>query len=451
MSNIKTMTEGKPLKLIIAFALPLMLGNVFQQLYTVVDTIVVGNFLSVAGLAAIGAGDWLYWGIFASVQGFAQGFSIKMAQNFGAGKYDKLKGNIADSIILSIIISTIVFIIGQLIVVPVLNILQTPADIIGMTMLYLRTVFFGIPVTMAYNLAASILRSLGDSKTPLNAMIVASITNIILDLTFVVVFKLGIAGAAIATVLAQLVSGLYCLYFIKKIDIIKLTKDDYKSGLMNYFILFKLGYPMAFQNLIIAIGGMIVQSVVNKSGVTFIAGFTATNKLYGLLEIAAVSFGYAMVTYIGQNLGARKIDRIKSGVKAATILSIGISMIISMIMIIFGKNILSLFLSGTPSEVEAAMSVAYKFLCIMSYGLSILYILHVIRSSLQGMGNTFLPMVSGVVEFIMRTSSVLLLPLFIGEMGIFLAESLAWLGADVVLITSYFFIIRKLDKNVDVI
>ncbi len=446
-SKIKSMTEGKPLQLIVAFALPLMLGNVFQQLYTVVDGIVVGNFLSVAGLAAIGAADWLYWGMFSIGQGFAQGFSIKMAQNFGATKIKELKENIADSLVLTLTISTLLIVIGQFIAKPVLVLLNTPDDIIGMTLQYIRIIFCGIGVNMLYNLAAAILRSLGDSKTPLNAMIVASVVNIVLDLVFIVIFKSGIAGAAIATIVGQVVSGLYCLYFIRKIELIKLSKNDFLASLHRYYELFVLGFPMAFQNGIIAMGGMIVQSVVNNYGTSFIGGFTATNKLYGILEIAAVSFGYSMVTYAGQNLGAGKYNRIREGVKAANILAVVTSLVISAIMIIFGKPVLSLFLSGNAEEVSAALQVGYEFLFTMSVLLFILYILHVTRSTIQGMGNTFLPMISGVIEFVMRISCVMYLPSIVGYRGVFIAEPAAWLGADIVLITSYFYLIKKLEKQ----
>lgn len=445
--KVKSMTEGKPIQLIIGFALPLMLGNIFQQFYTVVDGIVVGNYFSVSGLAAIGAADWLYWGIFAMGQGLAQGFSILMAQNFGANKIKQLKENIADSTVLTIVLSFLIFIFGQVIAKPVFVLLKTPADILPISLSYIRCIFCGITVNMIYNLLAAILRSLGDSKTPLNAMIVASVTNIVLDLFFIVVCKMDIKGAAIATILGQIVSGLYCYYFIRKITFIKLSKDDFQASVSRYAHLVKLGLPMALQFGIIAVGGMIVQSAVNSYGTTFIAGFTATNKLYGLLEIAAVSFGFSMVTYVGQNLGANNLERIKQGYRSANIVAIVTSLIISITVIVFGREILSLFLSGEPQQVEIALEFGYQFLCVMAYGLVILYVLHVTRNAIQGLGNTFLPMVSAVVEFVMRISAVFFLPKYLSVTGIFLAEPLAWFGADIVLITSYFYLMHKLQKE----
>lgn len=448
-SHIKSMTEGKPGKLILTFALPLMAGNVFQQLYTVVDTAVVGKFLGVKALAALGASDWLNWMMLGIIQGFTQGFAILMAQEFGAGNFHRLRKVICSSGILSAVFALTLIASGQLIARPVLLLLQTPADILGDTLLYLRIMFLGIPIVMAYNLFACVLRSLGDGQTPLYAMVVASLTNIVLDLLFVMVFRWGIAGAAVATLIAQLVSGAYCLYHISKIQIMKIGAADFRpeQGLPGKLL--KLGFPMAFQNCIIAIGGMIVQFVVNGAGVLFIAGFTATNKLYGLLEIAATSYGYAMITYVGQNLGAGKTDRIRRGMRSALGLALATSVCIGIVMLVFGRLILGCFISGTPEEMEKTMEIAYFYLAVMSICLPILYILHVVRSAIQGMGNTLLPMLSGIGEFAMRTSTALLLPLAVGETGIFFAEIAAWLGADIILVISYVITAKKLPPASD--
>ena len=440
----KNMTEGRPSSLILTFALPLMAGNVFQQLYTVVDTMVVGKHLGVSALAALGAADWMNWMMLGIIQGFTQGFGILMAQEFGAGQYDRLKKVIGGSAVLALVSALLLTAAGQLSITPVLRLLQTPEDIFGDTSLYLRVMFTGIPVVMAYNLFACILRSLGDGRTPLHAMVVASLTNILLDLLFVMVFQWGIPGAAIATLIAQLVSGLYCLRHILRLELIKLNPQDFCLGRTLCGKLLLLGFPMAFQNCIIAVGGMIVQFVVNGFGVIFIAGYTATNKLYGMLEIAATSYGYAMITYVGQNLGAGKSARIRQGMRSAVAIALATSAAIALIMLVFGRPILGSFLSGTPEEVEAAMEVAYTYLAIMSLCLPVLYILHVTRSAIQGMGNTLLPMASGIAEFIMRTAIALLLPLSIGEAGIYIAEVAAWAGADLVLVTSYFALARRL-------
>ena len=444
-NKIKDMTVGNPLSLIITFALPLMMGNVFQQLYTVVDTMVVGKALGVNALAALGATDWLYWMILGMIQGVSQGFGILMAREFGAKQFENLRRVVGSSVILSALSALLFLIAGQLAAEPVLILLNTPAEIMDWAVLYLRIMVAGIPIVMAYNLLASILRSLGDGQTPLNAMIVAALSNIALDLLFVLVFKWGIGGAAAATLIAQLISSIYCLLRIRKIDFLSLKKEHFALKLAMAGQLLSLGSPMAAQNAIIAVGGMIIQSVVNGYGVAFIGGFTASNKLYGILEIAATSYGYAMITYVGQNLGAGKIDRIRKGMRKAVVIAILTSLVIMTVMLVFGERIVGSFISGTPQEVIEATQVGYTYLAIMSLCLPVLYILHVTRSAIQGMGNTVLPMLSGVAEFIMRTGGVLILPALIGENGIFIAEVMAWAGADMILIPSYFLMIKRLD------
>ncbi len=446
-SNIKNMTEGKPGKLIFAFAIPLMAGNIFQQLYTVVDTMVVGKFLGVDALAALGAADWLNWMMLGIIQGFTQGFAIRMAQEFGAGDYRSLRKTIGNSGVLAVLFSILLVIIGQWAAEPVLLLLQTPAKILPGSLLYIRVMFMGTPIVMAYNLLACILRSLGDGKTPLYAMIIASITNIALDVLFVFGFQWGIAGAAIATLIAQVVSSVYCYVRLRKIEIVRLGKGDLSLQASLVGRLLCLGFPMAFQNAIIAVGGMVVQFVVNGFGIIFIAGFTATNKLYGLLEIAATSYGYAVVTYVGQNLGAGKIKRISSGMKASLVIATLTSIVIGVMMLLLGKFILSGFISGTPTEVEQTMEIAYFYLATMSISLPVLYLLHVMRSGIQGIGNTFLPMLSGVAEFVMRVGAALILPRIVGEVGIFFAEIAAWAGADVVLVVSYLLVMRSIKQK----
>ena len=438
-AKITNMTEGSPSKLIITFALPLMVGNIFQQLYTVIDTMVVGRALGVSALAALGATDWLNWLFSGLVQGFAQGFSILMAQEFGSGNYKRLRKVIFNSLILSVICSLLILVISQACAHPILTLLHTPDDIMDNSLLYLRIIFLGMPVIMAYNLSASILRSLGDSKTPLHAMIAASITNIVLDLIFVLVFHWGIAGAAIATLLAQLLSSVYCFYFIRRIEILKTAKEELVMEKAICGKLLLLSSPIAFQNTVIFIGGMIVQSVVNSFGVLFIAGFTATNKLYGILESAATSYGYSMSTYAGQNLGAGNIKRIRKGVRSAMLIALATSFTISFIMLLLGRYILTWFLSVDPAQIEAALEIAYHYLAIMSLFLSTLYLLYIIRSTLQGTGDTFMPFVSGIAEFVMRVGAALILPRFLGQDGIFYAEILAWIGADVILLGAYIY------------
>jgi len=446
-AKIKDMTSGSPLPLIVSFALPLMVGNIFQQLYTVVDTMVVGKALGVDALAALGATDWLYWMWLGMIQGVAQGFGILMAREFGAKQFESLRSVVGSSVTLSALAAVLFLLAGQAAAQPLLTLLKTPEQIMPWSLLYLRIMFLGIPIVMAYNLLATILRSLGDGQTPLQAMIVAAVSNIVLDLLFVLVFRWGIAGAAIATLIAQGISGIYCLLKIRKIHFLTLKKGHFILKPAMAGRLLGLGSPMAAQNAIIAIGGMIIQSVVNGYSVAFIGGFTASNKLYGVLEIAATSYGYAMITYMGQNLGAGKLRRMKTGMGWATLVAVGTSAVIAAVMLIFGQQIIGAFISGTPSQVAEATKSGYTYLSIMSICLPVLYILHVTRSAVQGMGNTVLPMVSGIAEFIMRTGGVLLLPALMGENGIFIAEVSAWLGADLILVPSYFITLKRISQK----
>ncbi len=447
-STVRNMTAGSPARLIISFAFPLMLGNLFQQFYTIADAMIVGQVLGVGAIAAVGAAEWIIWMMLGIVQGFTQGFSIQMAQDFGAQDYKRLRNGIVNSAFLSALIAALLLLFGLAGADWLLAVLHTPDTVYAETSLYMRTIFWGIPVVMAYNLFASVLRALGDGKTPLYAMIFAAFLNIVLDLLFVPILHMGVFGAAAATVIAQLFSGLFCLVKILKIDLLKFGKEDWALNPGLHVRLMALGVPMAFQNAVIAVGGMILQSVINKFGVIFIAGFTAANKLYGMLEVAATSYGFSMTTYTGQNLGAGKIDRIKKGYREALLIAVATSLLIMAAMILFGKQILLLFISGDAKTVADTLAVAYHYLFIMSVFLPILYYLHVTRSCLQGMGNTLLPMLSGFAEFIMRTGAALLLPYLMGQEGIFYAEIAAWAGADIILFFSFFFCIRKIGQRV---
>lgn len=439
----KNMTSGSPGKLIITFAIPLMLGNIFQQFYTMADTMIVGQVIGVEALAAVGAADWLVWMVLGIMTGITQGFSILISQYYGAGEKENLKRSVAKSYLLTAGLSILVLAISQLTVYQVLVFLNTPENIIGMTMTYIRLIFAGIPIISAYNIFAAILRALGNSRSPLTAMIVAAIVNIGLDLLFVAVFDWGVGGAAIATVIAQGVSAVYCFVVLRKIKDVQIQKQHIYENPMLYGKLLKLAAPLAVQNVIISVGGLTVQYVVNGFGFLFVAGFTATNKLYGVLEMAAISYGYAITTYVGQNLGAREYRRIRKGVNSGVYMALITSVVIAGIMIVIGRGILSLFVSGDPQQVEQVLDIAYKYLFIMAIFLWTLYLLYVYRSAIQGLGNTLIPLASGIAEFCMRVGVALLLPRIIGENGIFYAEIFAWAGAAVLLIISYRVIIKK--------
>ncbi len=440
-------TEGNPWRIILLFSLPLMAGNIFQQMYTVVDTAVVGKVLGVEALAALGAVDWLNWLTLGVTQGFAQGFSILMAQRFGAGEKEKLRRTITNSIFLAMLCALCLTVLSEAAAGWAISLLKTPVEIRPVSMAYLRILFGGLPIVMAYNLAAAVLRALGNGRQPLIAMVIASLTNIILDFLFVMEFQWGVQGAAAATLIAQCLSAVYCIWHIRRIRELRLKKEDWKPEGALCVMLMKLGLPMAFQNTVISVGGMIVQMIVNGFGVIFIAGMTATNKLYGILEVAATSYGYAMVTYSGQNLGAGKLRRVSEGVRAGLAIAMATSVLIAAVMLGFGRWILAWFMPEDAWAGVQALEIAYRYLAIMSLCLPVLYVLHITRSCIQGLGNTLLPMASGVAEFIMRTGTALLLPVVFGENGIMYAEVLAWLGADFILVPSYLYIMRRLKKG----
>ena len=446
-AKVRDMTKGNPGRLILVFAVPLMIGNVFQQLYTMVDTVVVGQVAGVQALAALGAVEWIMWMVLGVSSGITQGFAILMAQDYGAQKWNQLKKTVAHSYVLTAITAVLLFLTSQIFAHWILSFLNTPDNIIGMSLLYLRIVFCGIPVVAAYNVFAGVLRSLGNSRTPLVAMVIAAGINIILDLVFVAGLHMGVAGAALATVIAQCFSALYCFIIVRKIEIVHITKEDFRAvpGLNRKLL--SLGTPILFQDVIISVGGLAVQFVVNGYGFLFVAGFTATNKLYGILEMAAISYGYAIVTYVGQNLGAGQISRIKKGVHVSGFLAFLTSAFISVMMFIFGKHILRMFISGDPAQTEQVLGIAWHYLSIMASVLCILYFLYVYRSALQGLGDTMIPMLSGVVEFFIRVGVALLLPKIMGQNGIFYAEITAWTGAAVLLAVSYYLRIRKFRKS----
>lgn len=446
-AKVRDMTKGNPGRLILMFAVPLMIGNVFQQLYTMVDTVVVGQVAGVQALAALGAVEWIMWMVLGVSSGITQGFAILIAQDYGARKWKQLKKTVAHSYVLTTITAVLLFLTSQIFAHWILSFLNTPDNIIGMSLLYLRIVFCGIPVVAAYNVFAGVLRSLGNSRTPLVAMVIAAGINIILDLVFVAGFHMGVAGAALATVIAQCFSALYCFIIVRKIEIVHITKDDFRAvpGLNRELL--SLATPILFQDVIISLGGLAVQFVVNGYGFLFVAGFTATNKLYGILEMAAISYGYAIITYVGQNLGAGQISRIKKGVHISGFLAFLTSAFISVMMFIFGKHILRMFISGNPAQTEQVLGIAWHYLSIMASVLCILYFLHVYRSALQGLGDTMIPMLSGVVEFFIRVGVALLLPKIMGQNGIFYAEITAWTGAAVLLAVSYYIRIRKFRES----
>lgn len=447
MNRNLNMTKGHPANLLIRFALPLMFGNIFQQLYTVVDTAIVGKGVGMEALAALGTVDWLNWMFLAITQGFTQGFAVRMSQKFGEGDSEGLKRTIGVSAKLSVYIAIMSLIVALAGLPLFLDLLRVPENLMPHARIYSGIILAGVPAMMFYNYCASVLRAVGDSKTPLIAMIIASIANIVLDCIAVFMLKWGIAGAAVATVLAQILAGAVCTVKMLRSPQLRFEKRHMAKDPALVKALMALGAPLAAQFVIIAVGGMAVQSVVNRFETSFIAGFTATNKLYGILEIAAVSYGFAVTTYTGQNFGAVLWNRIRNGTNWAVLLSVVTAMLIAAAMILFGRKITMLFIESEIQELEiAAGNVAYRYLCFMSLALPILYLLHVYRAALQGVGNAQIPLWSGIAEFVIRVGTSVVVGLTLWQDGIFWGEIGAWVGAAILLAAAYYRIASKLGK-----
>ena len=431
----KDMTSGNPIKLILLFSIPLLIGNIFQQFYSMVDTIIVGRFLGVQSLAAVGSTGSMSFLIIGFVSGLSSGFSVLISQRFGANDYEGLKEAVASSIILSIIMGIIITLVSVFTSKPLLHLMNSPSDIINDAYSYIVIIYAGSSATFFYNMVSSILRSLGDSKTPLYFLIIASILNIILDLVFIINFKMGVAGAAYATVFSQGVSGFLCLiYTSKKFPILKLNKNHFKSGTKYFKEHLRIGIPMALQFSIIAVGIMMLQGAINSFGSNVVAAHTAASKVEQLVMQPSVTFGLTMATYCAQNLGAWNIERIKEGVKKCTIINISIGIISGIILILFGEFFISVFVSNADKEV---LDTAKLYLTTISLFLIPLSLIFVYRNALQGMGYTFIPMMVGAYELVARTVIAFTLPAFIEYLGICIASPIAWFSAAIPLAFSY--------------
>ena len=436
------MTTGNPVKLILFFSIPLLIGNVFQQFYSMVDTIIVGRYVGVQALAAVGVTGSLSFLILGFTFGLTGGFSVIIAQRFGANDEDGLRKSVATSTILSIISTIIITLASMLSAKPVLSLMNTPDDIINDATIYIIIIYAGTCATVFYNMIAGILRSLGDSKTPLYFLILSSILNIILDLFFILNFNMGVRGAAYATVITQGISGILCLiYALKKYPILRLKKEDWiwdKNFALKHL---NVGIPMALQFSITATGVMVLQTALNAFGSTVIAAYTAASKVEQIVTQPGISFGTTMATYCGQNLGAGKYDRIKEGVKKGSIITIMVSIIAAVVLFVFGKSLSTLFISSDQIE---ALNYSKQYLNTVAIFLPILGMLFIYRNSLQGIGDAFIPMMAGVAELVARVIVAFTLPAFIGYIGICLASPFAWIGATIPMAIKYRILIKRM-------
>ena len=444
-ARTRDMTRGSPLRLILAFCLPIVAGNLFQQLYSLVDTLVIGRVEGVTALAAVSSAGWLDWTVLSMAIGLAQGFAIEIAQRFGGGDYGAMRQAAGQSVLLAVGLTALIEVLSQALLHPVLVLMKSPGNTIALTEHYLRIIFAGLPVVMAFNLFSGALRSVGDSRTPLIAMTTAATCNIALDIAFVGWLRWGVTGVGVATVMSQCVSCVICFVALARLPIMRLGRGDFRPRPMMLRRLMSLGLPVAFQNLIISFGGLVLQTVTNSFGFLFMAGFNAATRLTGLIELAGTSIGSAMGTFAGQNLGAGRLDRVRLGLRRSAQIAAGMALMVAACMVLFGRPLLNLFIEDDPAVVEQVLTIGCRYLNVMSLGLPMLYMLFVYRSTLQGLGDTLVPMLSGAVELVMRVGAALLLPLLIGEWGVYIAEIMAWIGAAILLIWGYYRRMRLLE------
>lgn len=449
------MTVGNPLRHIIKFSIPLLIGNVFQVLYNMVDTIIVGRTISVEALAAVGSSGAIMFLIIGFVLGFANGLSIIVAQRFGASDMDGVRRSVGTGIILSAIASIVVTIVSMLSARSLLTLMNTPENIIDDAYRYTIVVYAGIVFQLFYNYISCVIRALGDSKTPLYFLLISSVLNIILDLLFIMVFKMGVAGAGLATILAQALSLILCIiYVVKKFPELHLKKSDFKW--QNSYIARHLGLalPMAFQMSVTAIGVMVVQTVLNSFGSNAIAGYTAANKIEQLISQPQISFGVTMATFVGQNYGAMKEKRIREGVNKCALLVSGFTLVIVIIVLIFSKPIAMVFLdpSTDPALRESVVYYTQTYFRVTAVFYFALALLFVYRNSLQGMGYPGIVLIGSALELVARILFVLILAKtltdaygeFYGYLGVCATGPIAWISACLLFIISYYIKIKKL-------
>lgn len=434
--NITDMTVGNPAGHIVKFTLPLLLGNLFQQLYNMVDSIVVGNFVGADALAAVGACGSMNFLFFSLSSGLAIGIGIIVAQFFGAGDERNVRNAIANSIYVLGIAAITVSILGILLCPAILRLLQTPDSIIGDSIIYMRTTCAGILFIATYNGVAAILRALGDSKTPLYFLIVSSIINVVLDLLFVLVFHWNVFGVALATIIAQAVSAITCIiYAYKKIEYFRLTREQLQLQPQIVANSFKIGVPIALQNSMIAVSCMVLQGVVNTFGETIMASYTIIGRIEQIVQQPFSSLGAALTTYSGQNMGAGKTERVKKGFRQATLMVLVFSMCMIPIAYLFGEQIIGIFVK--EAEVIKIGSQALRINSLCYFGLGMIY---VPRAVLNGCGDTNFAMINGLTEVACRVlySQILTRIPFLGFWGIWLTTGATWVTTAVVCVARYF-------------
>ena len=424
MNGIMDFTQGKVSRVILGFFFPMLATGMLQQFYSFADTAIVGRGLGDNALAAVGNMGSLCFLIIGFSMGLANGFSVLVAQNYGEKNFVALRRTISAMIRLAAIITLTLTVLSIIFLQPILILLQTDASIIGDSLTYGYILFGGLSATIFYNMSAGILRSLGDSKTPLKAIVVSSVLNIAMDSFFIFVLNTGVWGAAAATLISQVVSGMICLRKLRKIDFLKKQGDETNPDGRLYARLMKNGIPMALMNSITAVGCMAVQYYVNGLGVAFTSAYSACSKYINMFMQPACTAGLSMSAYTGQNYGAKRFDRISDGLKVCLLIAGIAYVVLGSVMMFFPRELASLLLSG-----DEQIAYAAEFLPICGGMLFAVDMLFVFRNAVQGMGFPLVPMISGILEMVLRIGTI---SLFIGQIGFCAtayAEVCAWVGA----------------------
>ncbi len=419
------MTSGDPVRHIIRFALPALVGNLFQQIYNLADSIIVGRFLGADALAAVGATSTIVFLFFALCNGIGSGGGIVVSQYYGAHDSDRVKNCIANTGLIMLLVPLFFGVVGYVSAPAILALLQTPSQILPDALLYIRYMCGGLLFVSLYNYLAAMLRALGDSKSPLYFLILSTIINVVLDIVFVYFFKMGVRGAAAATVLAQLISVVTCgLYAFRVNPFFRLNRRDlHISGQMLFRIL-HLGVPMSLQFGLIAVSGMAVQRIANSYGTTVVAAFTATNRIEQLIHQPYTTLGMSIATWCGQNYGAKKYDRVYAGYRKGLLIMFVLTLAMIAMMQLLGGSIVRLFVSDP--EVVALGAAGLRITSLFYLFLGLIY---VVRGVLTGIGDAFFALLNGMVEVVGRFTIPLLITSYIGsgEIGIWIASGIVWM------------------------
>lgn len=443
--NTKDLTVGSPLKLIIGFSIPIFLGMLFQQFYSVVDTMIVGQTLGVEALAAVGATGSITFMVIGFCNGIASGFAIPVAQRFGAKDEKGLKRTIANSVYLGIVFSVIITFFVTRYCRDILEFMKTPDDIIQGAYAYLIVIFLGIPITFFYNLFSGIMRSMGDSKTPVLFLILASLINIVLDVFFILRFGTGVEGAAYATVISQFVAALGSgIFMVKKYPVLHMTSKERAVDSHCMMQLCYMGLPMGLQYSITAVGSVILQTAVNGLGSTAVASTTSGCKIACFFLVMFDALGSTMATYGGQNVGARRLDRVTKGLFTACAIGMIYSVFASAILVKFGDKLALLFVDASETQI---IENVVTYLRIESGFYILLTLVNCVRFTIQGMGFSGFAVIAGVMEMVARAATAFLLVPVFGYAGACMASPVAWILADLFLVPAFFYVRKKLQKQ----